>query len=72
MFYLHAFLCTTRMPDALGSQKKVLEQLEFINRCEPSHGYWEPNGGPLQEQPALLAAEPQHLALTVWIKQTLT
>lgn len=52
--------------------RKVLEPLEFINSCEPSHGYWEPNGGTLQEQPALLAAEPQHLALTVPIKPMLS
>lgn len=60
------------MSGALGNQKKILEPLEFINSCEPSYGYWETNVGNLQEQPALLAAEPQHLALTFRIKQTLS
>ena len=26
--------------------------------CEPPHGYWELNSGPLEEQPVLLITEP--------------
>lgn len=28
-----------------------------IKGCEPTYGYWEPNPGPLQEQPMLLTTE---------------
>jgi hypothetical protein len=30
----------------------------IIEGCEPSHGCWELNSGPLEERPVLLTAEP--------------
>lgn len=33
-------MCFMRVPGAHGGQKAVLESLK-LDRCEPSHGYWD-------------------------------
>jgi hypothetical protein len=37
-------------------QKRELDLI--IDGCEPPHGCWELNSGPLDEQPVLLTTEP--------------
>ena len=55
------------VPCTHRDQKRVLDPLEpwFTDGCEPPHGCWELNLGPLQEQQVCLPAiEPGSLART--------
>jgi hypothetical protein len=51
VYHVHAGSC--------GGQKRMSKSLRTrVTVCEPPRGCWEPNSGPLQGQPVLLAAEP--------------
>lgn len=63
MYVHHVYAWCTRRPE------EGIKSLEtgVTNGCQPPEGCWEPNPGPLQEQPALLGlnhlSSPQQL---VW------
>ena len=52
-------MCTMRVPDTRGGQKRVLGLLGLeFDWCELPCGCWELNPGPLEEEPVLLIPEP--------------
>lgn len=52
-------LCITRVPGALGGQKRVINSLRLeFDCCGPPCGCWESNPGTPEEQPVLLMTEP--------------
>lgn len=55
------------VPGAHQGQKRALDPRgrELTDGYELPHGWWEPNPGPLQVQPVLLAAEPPLLLRTL-------
>lgn len=60
MFCFHVCMCTTLVPGACQSQKRMLgfPRARVTNDYELPYGCWELNTGPLQEQQVPLTAEP--------------
>ena len=57
---LHACLCTMYAPGAHRVQKEGVRSpgTGITDGCEPPHGCWKLNLGPLEEQPVFLTSEP--------------
>lgn len=46
-YFLHVYMCTMYMPNALGGQQRLLDLLELDSGKSPCE-YWETNLGSLQ------------------------
>jgi hypothetical protein len=54
--YMPVLTCAS---GAVRDQKRTFSSLKLVSEsCKPPYRCWEPNLGPLEEQPVLLTAKP--------------
>lgn len=69
VFCRRVYLCTTCIPGASKSQKRVSEPLGLeLQSYELSCGCWKLNPSPMEEQPVLLATKPSLLPLLIYFQ----